>query len=175
MSTEFRIDEAIEILQRTPAVLQAMLAGQPAAWLDCRDDAKSFSALDVLGHLIYGEMTDWIPRARMILECGTSRAFDPFDRCGFAQAVEGKSVGQLLGEFAKLRQQSLEAVRSLELEHKLDLKGMHPELGEVSMRQLLATWAVHDLGHIAQISRTMARRYREDVGPWRAYISSLQP
>src|ERR1700722_4140151 len=130
MSTEFRIDEAVQILQRTPAVLEAMLSGQPAAWLEYRDDQKSFSALDVLGHLIHGEMTDWIPRARIILECGTSRAFDPFD-----------------------------------------LKGMHPELGVVTMRQLLATWTVHDLGHLAQISRTMARRYREDVGPWRAYIS----
>lgn len=175
MSTEFRIDEAIEILQRTPAVLEAMLSGQPAAWLDCRDEEKSFSARDVLGHLIDGEIADWIPRARIILECGTSRAFDPFDRHGFASLLEGKSVDQLLGEFATLRRQNLETVRSLQLESKLDLKGMHPELGEVTMRQLLATWAVHDLGHITQISRTMARRYREDVGPWRAYISSLQP
>jgi hypothetical protein len=175
MSIEFRIGEAIEILRRTPAVLEAMLASQPAGWIDCRDDAKSFSARDVLGHLIDGEMTDWIPRARIILEYGTSRAFDPFDRHGFASLIEGKSIEELLGEFASLRRQNLAAVQSLKLENNLDLKGMHPELGEVTMRQLLATWTVHDLGHIAQISRTMARRYREDVGPWRAYISSLQP
>ncbi len=127
----------------------------------------------MLGHLIDGEITDWIPRARIIVECGTSRAFEPFDRHGFRHLIESKSVDELLVEFGTLRRKNLAAMRSLDLENNLNLTGMHPELGVVTMRQLLATWAVHDLGHIAQISRTMARRYREEVGPWRAYISSL--
>jgi len=168
------MDEAVAILERTPTVMNALLRGQPAAWLGCRIEADSFSPIDVLGHLIFGEITDWIPRARTILEHGTSRAFEPFDRRGFVALIEGRTTDELLREFAELRAQNLEVLRSLALdEEKLDLRGLHPELGEVAMSQLLATWVAHDLGHIDQVMRTMARQYRDEVGPWRAYLSII--
>jgi len=172
---QFRIDEAVAILERTPAVMDALLRDQPPAWPNCRIEPDSFSPIDVLGHLIFGEMTDWIPRARMILEQGTSRAFEPFDRRGFVPLIEGRTVEQLLDRFGELRAKNIEALRALALdEGRLDLRGLHPELGEVTMRQLVATWVAHDLGHIDQVMRTMARQYRNEVGPWRAYLSILR-
>jgi DinB superfamily len=171
----FRLGEAVELLEQTPAVMDALLRGRSSAWLECRLEAGAFSPIDVLGHLIFGEMTDWIPRARIILEHQKSRAFDPFDRRGFGPLIEGKDITELLQAFAELRTQSLAALRSFDLnEEKLDLAGVHPEFGEVTLRELLATWVVHDLGHIAQITRIMANQYRDDVGPWRAYTSILQ-
>ena len=150
----FQIDEAVEVLKRTPAALDALLRGHSSAWLNCRKDENSFSPMDVLGHLIFGEITDWIPRARIILECGQSRAFDPFDRRGFAQLIEGKSIAELLDQFAELRARNIEMLGTFALDReKLDLAGLHPELGSVTMRELLATWVVHDLGHIAQVDR----------------------
>jgi hypothetical protein len=171
----FQISEAVEVLEQTPAVMDALLRGRSSAWLNCRIDHAAFSPLDVLGHLIFGEITDWIPRARIIVECQKSRTFDPFDRYGFAPIIQGKTVDELLNEFAKARSQSLEALQALALnDEKLDLPGVHPELGDVTMRQLIATWVVHDLGHIAQVTRIMANEYRDEVGPWRAYISIIQ-
>lgn len=162
------------MLGRTPAVMDALLRGQSRAWLDSRIEPTSFSPIDVLGHLIFGEMTDWIPRARIILDCQRSRAFEPFDRRGFVPLIEGKSTDELLREFADLRSKNIEALQTLGLDGaKLDLLGLHPELGSVTMSQLLATWVVHDLNHIAQVMRIMSHEYRDEVGPWRAYLSIL--
>lgn len=171
---EFGIDEGIEVLAQTPAVLSALLRGKSAGWLNARKTAESFSPVDVLGHLIHGEMTDWIPRVRMILEQGDTKAFEPFDRFGFRDSIEGKSVDALLDEFADLRSESLRALRELGVtDGQLALPGRHPEFGPVTLGNLLATWVVHDLGHIAQIVKTMAGEYRETVGPWRAYTTIL--
>lgn len=171
---EFHVEEGIEVLAQTPAVLSALLRGKSAAWLNARKTAEAFSPIDVLGHLIYGELTDWIPRSRMILEHGDARAFEPFDRFGFGEIVAGKSVYELLDQFARLRGESLRVLGELGVrEADLELKGRHPEFGDVTLGNLLATWVVHDLGHIAQIVRTMAGEYREAVGPWRAYTTIL--
>ena len=171
---DFRVDEGIEVLSRTPEVLRALLAGKSAVWLNARKSPESFSALDVLGHLIHGEVTDWMPRVRVILEHGDTRAFEPFDRFGFRESIAGKSVGALLDEFAGLRVEGLAGLVSLGVgKEELALAGRHPELGAVTLGNLLATWVVHDLGHIAQIVKTMAGEYREAVGPWRAYTSIL--
>ena len=170
----FRLDESVRILKSTPSVFRAMLEPLPQEWLHAREQAETFSAMDVLGHLIFGEQTDWIPRARIILECGEARPFDPFDRRGFLPLLDGRSVGDLLSMFADLRAQNLEALEKLHLgEAELDLTGMHPALGRVTMRNLIAAWAVHDLGHAAQVARVLASRYRSDVGPWMAYMSIL--
>lgn len=171
----FEINEAVQALERTPAVLDALLRGKSSAWLNCRVNPTTFSPIDVLGHLIFAEMTDWIPRARIILEHQKSRAFDPFDRRGFGPLIQNKSIEQLLNEFARLRSQSLQTLQTLALDDdKLNLEGLHPELGSVTLRQLLATWVVHDLGHIAQLMRIMATEYRDEVGPWRAFASIVQ-
>jgi hypothetical protein len=173
----FRLNEAVEVLESTPGVLKALFQGKSPEWSNCRLEPQSFSPIDVLGHLIYGEIDDWIPRARIILECGQSRPFDAFDRRGFVPLIEGKSAEQLLDWFAELRRQSLDALAGFALnERRLDLTGMHPDvnLGVVTMRNLIATWTVHDLGHIAQIARVMAGRYKEAVGPWRQYLSIVQ-
>lgn len=170
----FEIAEAVELLERTPRVLDAMLRGLSPVWLNARIDAGSFSPIDVLGHFIFGEMTDWIPRVRIILECQNSRAFDPFDRRGFSSLIENKSVADLLAQFADLRATNIKQLRSFALdETKLDLPGLHPELGSVTMRQLLATWVVHDLNHLNQVTRILANQYGDEVGPWRAYLSIL--
>jgi len=170
----FRIDEAVNVLERTPAAMYALLAGQSRAWLDSRIEPASFSPMDVLGHLIFGEMTDWIPRAHLILECQASRPFEPFDRRGFVTLIEGKSADDLLRQFAEWRSKNIEILHSFVLDdEKLDLPGLHPELGRVTMRQLLATWVVHDLNHLGQVMRVMSNEYRDEVGPWRAYLSIL--
>lgn len=142
----FQLGQAVRMLERTPRVLDALLRDQPADWLNCRIEAKAFSPIDVLGHLMFADIDDWIPRARMILKFQASRPFEPFDRHGFALLIEGKSIDHLLREFGELRRKSLESLLSFGIdETKLDLPGLHPELGAVTMRQLLATWVVHDL------------------------------
>ena len=171
---QLQIGQATEVLAQTPAVLRALLQNKSAAWLHCRATPYSFSPIDVLGHLIHGELTDWIPRVRIVLECGETRPFEPFDRFAFQPHIAGKQVEDLLDRFAQLRLQSLEALRALAVsERQLDLRGAHPELGPVTLSHLLAAWAVHDLSHIAQIATTMAREYRDAVGPWKAYIGIL--
>jgi len=171
---EFRVDEGIEVLGQTPEVLRALLGGKSPVWLNARKRAESFSALDVLGHLIHGELTDWMPRVRVILEHRDTRAFEPFDRFGFRESIAGRSVDSLLDEFANLRAKGLDELRGLGIgAEELALPGLHPELGVVTLGNLLATWVVHDLGHIAQIVKTMAGEYREAVGSWRAYTSIL--
>lgn len=171
---EFHLEEGLEILERTPATLSALLSGVSDAWLNCREGPGTFSPVDVIGHLICGEQVDWIPRARIILECGESRPFDPFDRVGFEPIIQGKTIASLLDTFAALRQQNLATLGDLRLDAAaLDRTGIHPALGRVTMRQLLAAWAVHDLGHIRQIVRVMAGRYAAAVGPWRPYLTIL--
>ena len=171
---DYRVADAVEVLQRTPAVVDAMLRGKSEKWVACRISPDSFSAIDVLGHLIFGELTDWIPRTRIILEHGESRPFDEFDRYGFGSLIQGKSTEALLDQFASLRRQNLEALVALNLDREILARtGMHPGLGRVTLANHLASWVVHDLGHIAQISRIMANEYKAAVGPWTAYMSIL--
>lgn len=166
--------EALQVLERTPATLQALLAGLSDSWLGATEGPDTFSPLDVLGHLIYGEETDWVPRIRIILEQGESKPFTPFDRLGFISESRGKSVQQLLDRFDALRRENLAFVRGLDLdEAALGRRGTHPGLGRVTLSQLLAAWAVHDLGHVKQVVRVLARQYREAVGPWREYLTIL--
>ena len=171
---EFRLDEAVAVLERTPAVVSALLRGVPDVWLNSRDGDGTFSAIDVLGHFIHGEHTDWLPRTRIILKSGEAETFEPFDMSGHEAVIQGKPANELLDTFAILRKQNLEALRQLNLdEAKLDRTGMHPALGRVTLRNMLASWVVHDLGHTAQIVRIMARQYSDNVGPWRPRMSIL--
>lgn len=169
-----QITDALAVLERTPSVLDAQLRDLPDPWLRCREGEGTWNAFDVVGHLIHGEKTDWIPRLRIILEEGKGRAFEPFDRFAQLDSDRGRSIGELLDEFASLRRTNLATLRDLELQAEdLDREGLHPELGVVSLRQLLSTWMVHDLGHLGQIARVMAKRYADRVGPWRAYLPVL--
>ena len=171
---EFHLPTAVQVLERTPGVFRALLGGLPDAWTRPNEGPETFSAFDNLGHLIHGERTDWIARARVILDQGPDRRFHPFDRFGHVRESDGKTVGELLDEFEALRAANLSTLRGWALtDRELALEGEHPELGPVSLRQLLATWVAHDLGHIAQTSRVMARQYREAVGPWRVYLPIL--
>lgn len=171
-----RLQEITAVLSRTPDVLRSLLDGLPEPWLATREGEGTFSPRDVVGHLIEGEKTDWIPRARLILESGDTRAFVPFDRVGFREAIEGRGIDDLLTEFAALRAANLAALREMALTPThLSLPGRHPELGPVTLGQLLATWAVHDLNHIGQIVRVMSRSYDGAVGPWKAYLGILKP
>lgn len=167
----FDLTEGIAVLERTPATFRALLAGLPAAWTSCQEGPDTFSPFDNLGHLIHGERTDWIPRAQIILAQASNRRFEPYDRFAQARESAGKSLSDLLDEFAALRAANLATLRSWNLsEPQFALQGEHPALGPVTLRQLLATWVAHDLGHIAQTARVMAKQYREAVGPWRAYL-----
>jgi hypothetical protein len=167
----FALDEAVAILARTPAVLDAMLRGLPDGWISSNEGVETWSPFDVIGHLIHGEQTDWMPRARIILEYGETRAFDKFDRFAQFAAPNGRTLASLLDEFALLRQRNLEDLTALGLTARdLDRRGTHPELGVVTLRQLLATWTAHDLDHIVQISRVLSTQYADEVGPWRAYL-----
>jgi hypothetical protein len=171
----FNIDEAINILSRTPMTLNAMLTDLPAEWLAGNEGQQTWSPFDVLGHLIHGEQTDWLPRLKMILEFGETRAFEPFDRFAQFEISKGKSLPELLSEFEALRAANLETLKRMKLT-AADLKrtGTHPELGTVTLEALLATWVVHDLDHVVQVSRTLAKQYRDAVGPWQAYLSVLK-
>ena len=171
----FRLDHTIALLERTPATLAALLRDLPDDWSRANEGAQTFSPYDVVGHLIHGERTDWMVRARIILEHGESRPFERYDR--FAQEKEsaGRPLGALLDEFERLRRENLAALRRLNLgPTDLDRRGTHPILGTVTLRQLLATWAVHDLTHVHQISRAMAHQYRDQVGPWTVFLGVLR-
>ena len=171
---DFDLPDALEILERTPATFRALLGGLPEAWTAPNEGPNTFSAFDNVGHLIHGERTDWIPRARVILAQGKNRRFEPFDRFAQYRESQGKSLAELLEEFARLRAENLATLRGWQLtERELALEGEHPDLGRVTLRQLLATWVAHDLGHVAQTARVMAKQYREAVGPWRAYLPVL--
>ncbi len=168
------LTEVVAVLSRTPPALSALLDGLPGALLASREAADTFSALDVLGHLIHGEKTDWVPRVKLILKSGEGKPFEPFDRVGFKEAIRGRSAKDLLVELQSLRSANLAFLEGLALSPaQLSLRGRHPELGSVTLGQLLATWAVHDLNHISQIARVVSGRYAEEVGPWRAYLGIL--
>ena len=167
----FAVDEASAILARTPAALSALLRGLPDGWITAHEGGDTWSPFDVVGHLIHGEKTDWMPRARMILAHGEARAFEKFDRFAQFEASNGRPLASLLDEFAELREQNLRELAHLRLtEMELDRRGRHPELGPVTLRQLLATWVAHDLDHVAQVARVLALQYSDEVGPWRAYL-----
>lgn len=172
---DFELQHAIEILSRTPATLNSMLRDIPEPWLVQNEGAETWSPYDIVGHLIHGEETDWIPRAKIILEHGEARAFEPFDRVAMFEKSRGKSIAELLDTFAILRKESLHELNGMNLTPTLlGKRGRHPELGVVTMKQLLASWVVHDLGHVRQVVRVMAKQYRDTVGPWRAYLSILE-
>jgi len=169
------LENTIALLERTPGVLNTLLRDLPDAWTQRNEGEKTWSAYDVVGHLIHGELTDWMPRAKMILQHGESRPFEPFDRFAQERNSKGKSLAQLLDEFARLRAESLTELRALNLqEQDLEQRGKHPALGPVTLSQLLATWAAHDLTHLHQLSRIMAHQYREAVGPWNAFLGVMQ-
>jgi hypothetical protein len=171
---EFDLEEAMAALSRTPAALKAMLSGLPRNWTENNEGPETWSPYDVIGHLIYGERVDWIPRAKIILEHGEARPFDPFDRFAQFEESKGKTLGELLEEFAALREQNLATLREMKIgAGDFEKTGRHPALGKVTLKELLATWVTHDLDHIAQIARTMAKQYATEVGPWQAYISIL--
>jgi hypothetical protein len=172
---QHNLQHTISLLARTPATLDALLRDLPEEWTMRNEGGNTFNAFDVIGHLIQGERTDWMPRAKRILQFGESRAFDRFDRRAQERDSQDKSVPELLNEFARLRAENLVALRALNLtEQDLNRRGLHPELGTVTLSQLLATWPAHDLTHLHQISRIMAHQYREAVGPWTAYLGVMQ-
>jgi len=171
---QFDLTHALEILERTPATFRALLGGLPEAWTAPNEGPETFSAFDNLGHLVHLERTDWIVRARTILAQGPDRTFAPVDRFAQYRESQGKSIADLLDEFAHLRAENLATLRGWNLiGPELALQGEHPALGTVTLRQLLATWVAHDLGHVAQTARVMAKQYRDEVGPWRAYLPVL--
>jgi hypothetical protein len=171
---DFDLSHGVQVLERTPQTLRSMLSGIGAEWFDATEGPDTWSPYVIVGHLIHGERTDWIPRARIVLAQGESRLFAPYDRFAQLHESRGKSLASLLDEFARLRTESLSTLNGWRLTGaQLALEGEHPAFGAVSLRQLLATWVAHDLGHIAQAARVMAKQYRDAVGPWRAYLPVL--
>jgi len=172
---EFELNQAMEVLRQTPYTLQRMLDGLSADWTESSGDAESWGVYDIIGHLIHGEETDWMPRAEIILAQGENRTFVPFDRTAQFGQLKERSLDDLLTEFAHLRNTNLEKLAAWQLtREQLELKGMHPELGAVTLKQLLATWVVHDLNHISHVARVMAKKYDSNVGPWKEYLSILK-
>ena len=171
---QFELEQAIAILGRTPAVFHTLLGDLSEEWVDANEGEGSWSPLSVLGHLVHGERADWIPRARLILERGETAVFEPFDRFAHLDESRPKVLADLLGEFAALRSASLATLGQWKLSTSdLQRRGRHPDFGVVTLAQLLATWVAHDLGHIAQATRVMAKQYAIEVGPWKAYLPVL--
>lgn len=171
---KFSLEKSFPILERTPAVLKTLLNGIDENWVMNNEGPETFSPFDVVGHLIQGEKTDWAIRAKIILEFGLSKPFEPWNRFAQYEESKGKTLLQLLDEFETMRKENLTWLKSRQLtEADLNKKGMHPALGEVTLRNLLATWVVHDLTHLAQISRVMAKQYKEEMGPWPAFFRIL--
>jgi|SRR5580765_1594731 DinB superfamily len=167
--------DAVALLERTPAVLETLLHDLPESWTHRDEGAGTWTVFDVVGHLIHGERTDWMPRLKIILESGETRAFEPFDRLAQQRDSANMSLPELLDLFARLRRENLNELRALNLQPSdLERRGRHPALGVVTLGQLISTWVVHDLTHLHQISRVMAHQYREAVGPWRAYLGVLR-
>ncbi len=172
---KYSLERSYEILDRTPSVFMALLSGLPDDWVIPNEGPETFSPYDVIGHLVHGEKTDWVVRAKMILEFGNTQTFERYDRFAQYEESKGKSLQILLDEFADKRKENMTWFKSLNLtEDDLDRKGMHPVLGEVTLRNLLATWVVHDLTHIAQITRVMAKQYKEEMGPWPQFFRILE-
>lgn len=172
---EHNLQHTLALLTRTPAALDALLRDLPEAWTHRNEGDHTWSAFDILGHLVQDERTDWMTRAKMILEAGESRTFERFDRGGHVRETQGKTLAQLLDEFARLRTENLRELQRMNLRPEdLERKGRHPVFGAVTLSQLLATCAAHDLTHLHQISRVMAHQYREAVGPWSRFLGVLQ-
>jgi len=168
----FNIDESLDILQRTPRVLDTLLQNLNGHWVFKNEGQNTWSPFDVVGHLIHGEKTDWIPRIRIILDEGTDKKFTPYDRFAQFKDSQGKSLSDLLNEFKSLRRKNLTKLKGIHFtEAMLEKKGIHPAFGEVTLRQSLATWTTHDLAHLSQITRVMAKQYKEEIGPWVKYFS----
>ena len=173
--TEHNLENTISLLARTPAALNALLRDLPEIWTLHNEGENTWSAFDIVGHLIHCEHTDWVPRVKTLLQFGETRTFEPFDREGHAQAVQRKSLTDLLDEFAHLRSENLDELRALNLQPPdLDRQGRHPAFGPVTLSALLATWVAHDLTHLHQLSRVMAHQYRQAVGPWSVYLGVMQ-
>jgi hypothetical protein len=171
---KFETNKSIQILEKTPSVLQALLENIDEDWVMNNEGPETFSPYDVVGHLIHGEKTDWVPRAKIILDHGLSKPFEPYDRFAQYEESKGKTIAQLLEEFELLRKQNIQWLQSLNLTNEdFEKKGTHPSLGEVSLKNLLSTWVVHDLTHIAQITRVMAKQYKEEMGPWPQFFRIL--
>lgn len=171
---EHQLDDTISLLSRTPASLNALLRDLPDVWIRTREGDNTWSVFEIVGHLNHGERTDWVPRAKIILESGESRPFDTFDRSGHMSEIQDKTIADLLDEFARLRAENLRQLRALNLKPAdLERRGKHPQLGVVTLSQLLATWAAHDLTHIHQISRVMAHQYGKNVGPWEKFLGVM--
>ena len=171
---DLELSDAIAVLERTPATFRTLLAGLPAVWTECNEGGDSWSPFVIMGHLVHGERTDWISRAELVLAQGPDLRFIPYDRFAQFEDSRGKSLTMLLDEFSQLRSTNLATLRGWNLSAaQLNLRGEHPQFGVVTLRQLLATWVAHDLGHIAQTTRVMAKQYRDAVGPWRAYLPVL--
>jgi DinB superfamily len=167
----FVLADAIGILTRTPPTLDTLLRGLPGAWTSAHEGGDTWSPFDIVGHLIHGERTDWLPRVKIVLEHGDARAFEPFDRLAQFEVSAGRTMESLLDEFASLRRRNLEELGALALTPAdLERRGRHPAFGAVTLRQLLATWTAHDLDHVMQISRVLGQQYSDEVGPWRAYL-----
>lgn len=172
--TGFSIKSAIEVLERTPLVVRSMLQGLSDEWVN-GGDKSNWAPFDIVGHLIHGEVTDWIPRCEIILRQGDNRTFEPFDRLAQFELSQGKSLDELLDDFAAKRHECLDTLRLWNLtEDQLNLKGIQPEFGDVSLSELIASWVAHDLTHIRQITQFMAKKYTNEVGPWREYLSILE-
>lgn len=171
---KFELSKSLEILERTPDILKSLLMNLSSDWTTKNEGQDTWSPYDVIGHLIHGEKTDWIPRAKIILSQNEDRQFESFDRFAQYKESQGKSLSQLLDEFETLRTKNLSELQALTIsDHDLKREGVHPEFGKVNLGQLLATWTVHDLGHISQITRVMAKQYTNEVGPWKNYLSIL--
>lgn len=172
---KYNVTQAIEILERSPKIIEALAKDLPSQWSEANEGPDTWSVYDVLGHLIHGETTDWITRMEIILVQGEDRNFPPFQRFAMFEESKGKTLNQLVEEFAAVRRNNIEILRAKNLsEAQLDLKGIHPKFGEVTLRQLLSTWVAHDMGHIAQMCRVIAKQYKEEAGPWVEYLRILQ-
>ena len=174
IDTHFSLDRTIQILERTPGTLESFLSGLSDEWLTMNEGGETWSPFEVVGHLIHGERTDWMVRARIILSQDDQRDFAPFDRFAQKNFDPNENIDIRLQTFRELRTQNLNDLQAMNIDsHNLQRTGIHPEFGEVTLQQLLATWVVHDLGHIAQISRVMAHQYHDEAGPWKAYLRIL--
>jgi hypothetical protein len=172
--TTFTLDRSIEVLQRTPAALQSLLGGLGDFWTRSNYGADTFSPFDVVGHLIHADRTNWLPRLRVILDQGEATRFPVFDRYAMYAADKGKSMADLLSAFASIRREAIDQLKAMKLtEEQLDRRGVHPQLGPITMRNVLAAWVVHDLNHLHQVAKCMAYQYRDDVGPFREFLTIL--
>ncbi len=172
---EYQLDQAIEVLERTPKVMQALLSGISKEWSSQNEGPDTWSPYDVVGHLVHGEKTDWMPRLEIVLGTSERTTFEPYDRFAQFEMSKGKSLATLLSEFETLRKENLNTLRSKNLSEKdLTRTAIHPSLGTITLKNMLAAWVVHDLGHIAQVSRVMAKQYKDEIGPWTKYLTIVK-